>query len=173
MGRQGEIYHFDHLPMIADSSFSFEDSTSVSFSPSMRMGSNKDSLSPIGLHIQNQDRGQDRDEEVGLNEHERQMQAEAVERERRKLEQEKEEEISQLRDSLHAAQLALLRLQHEREQDLLSQQGIERQKRDEEQRNKCREVEWAVEAELERGREYREYLGVLRGLLGFKALCAT
>jgi hypothetical protein len=128
------------------------------------MGSNKDSLPPI--QAQDQDQGQEaRDKEASEELKELQL--------LQKKEREREEEISQLRDSLLSAQIALLHLRQEQEQDLLSRQGIERQKRDEEQRNKCREVERAVEAELERGREYREFLGVLKGLLGSKALCAT
>jgi phosphosulfolactate synthase (CoM biosynthesis protein A) len=128
------------------------------------MGSNKDSLPPI--QAQDQDQGQKaRDKEAREELKELQL--------LQKKDREREEEISQLRNSLLSAQIALHHVQQEQDQALLSQQGIERQKRDEEQRNKCREVERAVEAELERGREYREYLGVLKGLLGSKASCIT
>jgi len=148
--------------MIADESFSFEGSISTSSMASSVQGGyyQRRLLSAKEVVVE------ETTEQVG---EERQKHEQAIEEARKRQEQEErarqeeemEKEAEELRLALRDAQIAMARMQAERDGAILAEKTM----REDIRAVKLKDVQREIEAELERTREYREMLGIWRETL--------
>jgi len=152
--------------MIADESFSFEGSISTSSVASSVQGGYYQRRLLGAEEVVVEESARDSLDQVG---EERQKHEQAIEAARKRQEQEErarkeeemEKEAEELRSALKDAQIAMARMQAERDGAMIAEKTM----REDIRAVKLKDVQREIEAELERTREYREMLGIWRETL--------